>query len=165
VSLSAAVYNRNAIDCALKPPQNQENRHINGIEPGKDPAVRHKGEILARTVSLLISLGMWGCFALFTVEKKFTTETMASYLIAVLACSVFVTPWPWRENSRARFYVLLGVLWTSAAAGAWFRDQSVTATLYGVAAALSFWGSLTIVASRAATHAGHAHASHAPQMK
>jgi hypothetical protein len=48
------------------------------------------------------------------------------------------------------------VLWTSAAASAWFSDQTVTATLYGVAAALSFWGSLTIMTAHSNSHAGHA---------
>jgi len=32
----------------------------------------------------------------------------------------------------------------------------VTATLYGVAAALSFWGSLTIMTAHSNSHAGHA---------
>jgi hypothetical protein len=93
---------------------------------------------------------------LFAVGRKLDAATIVSYSVAVVACAVFATPWPWRANSRARFYALLGVLWTSAAANAWIHDQPFMATLYGVASALSFWGALTIVSSRSDSHAGHA---------
>ncbi len=124
--------------------------------------MQHRGEKLVRIVCALITLGMAGCLIVFAVGKKIDAATIAAYTVAVLACAVFATSWPWRGNSRARFYALLGVLWTSAAASAWFHDQSMPATLYGVAAALSFWGALTIVSSRSDSHAGHAgHAGHA----
>jgi len=119
-------------------------------------AVQHRGEKLVRIVSALLALGMGGCLILFAVGRKLDAATIAAYAVAVVACAVFATPWPWQGNSRARFYALLGVLWTSAAASAWIHDQSMTATLYGVAAALSFWGSLTIMSSRSDSHAGHA---------
>ncbi len=118
--------------------------------------MRHRGEKLVRVVSALITLGMAGCLVLFVVGKKLDAATLVSYSVAVVACAVFATPWPWRENSRARFYALLGVLWSSAAGTAWIHDQSMMATLYGVAAGLSFWGSLTIVSWRSNSHAGHA---------
>jgi hypothetical protein len=88
--------------------------------------------------------------------RELPAAMISSYAAAVVACGVFATSWPWRGNSKARFYALLGVLWTSAAASAWFSDQTVTATLYGVAAALSFWGSLTIMTAHSNSHAGHA---------
>jgi hypothetical protein len=103
---------------------------------------------------------MAGCLILFAVGGKLDVATIAAYAVAVVACAVFATPWPWRGNSRARFYALLGVAWTSAAASAWIRDQSMLATLYGVAAAISFWVSLTVMSSRSSSHAGHV-----PQLK
>jgi len=118
--------------------------------------VQHRGERLVRIVSALLSLGMAGCLVLFAVAGKLDAATIAAYAVAVLACAVFATPWPWRGNSRARFYALLGVAWTSAAASAWIHDQSMLASLYGVAAAISFWVSLTIISSRSNSHAGHA---------
>jgi len=122
--------------------------------------VRHRGEKLVRIVSALLTLGMAGCLILFAVGGKLDVATIAAYAVAVVACAVFATPWPWRGNSRARFYALLGVAWTSAAASAWIRDQSMLATLYGVAAAISFWVSLTVMSSRSSSHAGHV-----PQLK
>jgi hypothetical protein len=116
--------------------------------------VQHRGEKLVRIVSAFITLGMTGCLILFALENKITAAMIAAYAVAVVACAVFATPWPWRGNSKARFYALLGVLWTSAAVSALLSDQSMTATLYGVAAALSFWSSLTIVYSHADSHAG-----------
>jgi len=114
----------------------------------------HKGEVIVRIVSALITLGMAGCLVIFA--RELPAAMILSYAVAVVACGVFATSWPWRGNSKARFYALLGVLWTSAAASAWFSDQTVTATLYGVAAALSFWGSLTIMTAHSNSHAGHA---------
>ena len=122
--------------------------------------MRHRGEKLVRIVSALLTLGMAGCLILFAVGGKLDVATIAAYAVAVVACAVFATPWPWRGNSRARFYALLGVAWTSAAASAWIRDQSMLATLYGVAAAISFWVSLTVMSSRSSSHAGHV-----PQLK
>ncbi len=118
--------------------------------------MQHRGEKLVRIVSALIALGMAGCLILFALGNQLTAAMIATYAVAVVACAVFATPWPWRGNSKARFYALLGVLWTSAAFSALLRDQTMTATLFGVAAALSFWSSLTIVASHSDAHAGHA---------
>jgi hypothetical protein len=115
----------------------------------------HKGEKLVRVVSALITLGMAGCLVLFARDNQLTAAMIAAYSVAVVACAVFATPWPWRGNSKARFYALLGILWTSAAASALLRDQSMTATLFGVAAALSFWSSLTITYGHSDSHAGH----------
>jgi hypothetical protein len=120
----------------------------------------HRGEKLVRVVSALLTLGMAVCLVLFARNNQLTAAMIAAYAVAVVACAVFATPWPWRGNSKARFYALLGVLWTSAAASALLRDQSMTATLFGVAAALSFWSSLTIVYSH-----DDSHASHVPQAK
>jgi hypothetical protein len=120
----------------------------------------HGGEKLVRVVSALLTLGMAGCLFLFAFQNKLTPAMIAAYAVAVAACAVFATPWPWRGISKARFYALLGVLWTSAAASSLLRDQSMTATLYGVAAALSFWSSLTIVYAH-----DDSHASHVPQAK
>lgn len=116
--------------------------------------MQHKGEKLVRIVSALITLGMAASLAIFA--RELPAAMIASYAVAVLACAVFATSWPWRGNSKARFYALLGVLWTSAAASAWFSDQSMTATLFGVAAALSFWGSLTIMTTQSHAHSGAA---------
>jgi hypothetical protein len=122
--------------------------------------MQHRGEKLVRVVSALLTLGMAGCLVLFARDNQLTAAMIAAYAVAVVACAVFATPWPWRGNSKARFYALLGVLWTSAAVSALLRDQSMTATLYGVAAALSFWSSLTIVYSHSDSHA-----SRVPQAK
>ncbi len=122
--------------------------------------MQHRSEKLVRVVSALLTLGMASCLVLFAVENKLTVAMIAAYAVAVAACAVFATPWPWRGNSKARFYALLGVLWTSAAVSALLGDQSMTATLYGVAAALSFWGSLTIMYAHSDSHA-----SHVPQAK
>jgi hypothetical protein len=116
--------------------------------------MQQTGEKLVRIISALITLGMAGCLVLFTRDNMLPITITASYAVAVLACAVFATSWPWQGNSRSRFYALLGVLWSSAAASAWFRDQSMTATVYGVAAALSFWGALTIVSSQSDDHTG-----------
>jgi hypothetical protein len=116
----------------------------------------HRGEKLVRIISALITLGMAGCLILFAFGNSLTVGMTLAYAVAVLACGVFVTSWPWRGNSKARFYALLGVLWTSAAASALLSDQSMTATFYGVAAALSFWSSLTVVASHSDSHTSHA---------
>jgi hypothetical protein len=120
--------------------------------------VEHRGEKLVRIVSALITLGMAGCLAIFA--RELPAAMISAYAVAVIACAVFATPWPWRGNSKVRFYALLGVLWTSAAASAWFSDQTMTATLFGVAAALSFWSSLAIMSAHSDSHA-----SHVPQAK
>lgn len=122
--------------------------------------MRHNGEKLVRIISALITLGMAGCLVLFARSKMLPTSITAAYAVAVLACAVFATPWPWRGSSKARFYALLGVLWTSAAASALLSDQSMTATFYGVAAAISFWSSLTVVSL-----SGESHADPAAQLK
>ncbi|MFZ0301744.1 MAG: hypothetical protein WAL75_03625 [Terracidiphilus sp.] len=157
------LYNEKAIDPKRKSPQNRENRRIARNRAGKGPPMQHRGEKLVRIVSALITLGMAGCLIVFAIGKRLDGATIAAYSVAVVACAVFATPWPWRETSRSRFYALLGVLWSSAAASAWIHDQSMTATLYGVAAALSFWGSLTSASLRSDSHAGHA--GHAQQAK
>jgi len=125
--------------------------------------MEHRGEKLVRIVSALIALGIAGCLILFAVGKRLDAATIVAYSVAVVACAVFATPWPWRENSRSRFYALLGVLWSSVAASTWIHDQSMAATLYGVAAALSFWASLTTASLRSDSHAGHI--NHAQQVK
>lgn len=122
--------------------------------------MQHKGEKLVRIFSAAISLGMAGFLVLLAREGQLTAAMIASYAVAVLACAVFSTSWPWRGNSRARFYALLGVMWASVAASAWFRDQTMSATLYGVVAALSFWGSLTMVSSHSSSSASHAGQAH-----
>jgi len=114
--------------------------------------MRRLGERIVRIVSALITAGMAGCIALFAVEGRLTEPTIASYAVAVVACGTFATAWPWRGNSRARFYSLIGVLWGAAAAGAWFGRETMTATLYGVAAALSFWVALITVSQRGERH-------------
>jgi hypothetical protein len=123
----------------------------------------HKGEMLVRIVSALITLGMAGCLFLFARENVLPVAIVASYAVAVVACAVFATSWPWRGTSKARFYALLGVLWTSAAASAWFSGQTMTATLFGVAAALSFWSSLTIMSLHGNSHSSQV--GHAQQAK
>jgi hypothetical protein len=125
-----------------------------GIARWEGTAVRHKGELIVRFVMALLTLGIAGCLVLFVEAKKLTGPMIAAYLVSVFACGVFATAWPWRGNSRARIYALLGVLWTSTATGAWLHTQTMTATLYGVAAALSFWASLITVSLRSETHAG-----------
>jgi hypothetical protein len=125
--------------------------------------MQHKGEKLVRIVSALIAIGMAGCLVLFARNNQLTVAMIAAYAVAVIACAVFATAWPWSGNSKARFYALLGVLWTSAAASALLSDQSMTATLFGVAAALSFWSSLTIVSLHSGSHAGPV--GHAQQVK
>jgi hypothetical protein len=114
--------------------------------------MQHKGEKLVRVVSALITLGMAVCLVIFA--RELPIAMISAYAVALVACAVFVTPWPWLGNSKARFYALLGVLWTSAAVSALLGDQSMTATLYGVAAALSFWGSLTIMTAHSDSHVG-----------
>jgi hypothetical protein len=123
--------------------------------------MQHKGEKLVRIVSAVITLGMAGCLVIFA--RELPAAMISAYAVAVLACAVFATSWPWRGYSKARFYALLGVLWSSAAASAWFSDRTMTATLYGVAAALSFWGSLTIMTARSDSHADQV--GHAQQLK
>lgn len=123
----------------------------------------HQGEKFVRIASALISLGMAGFLVLLARQGILPAAMITSYAVAVVACAVFATSWPWGEDSKARFYALLGVMWTSAAASAWLRDQSMTATLFGVAAALSFWSSLTIVSTHSHAHSGSV--NHAPQVK
>jgi hypothetical protein len=117
--------------------------------------MRHRGENLVRIGSGLLAVGMAGCLILFAAEKKLSMAMVAAYAVAVVACAVFATPWPWRGNSRARFYALLGVLWTSVASSALIQDQAMTAVLYGVAAALSFWAALTTSSLHSETHTNH----------
>lgn len=123
----------------------------------------HKGELLVRIVAALLTLGMACCLTIFSLQGKLSLAIIGSYSIAVFASAAFATRWPWRANSRARFYALMGVLWASAAASAFFREQTIIATLYGVAAAISFWVALITMSLHAKSEAGDAsHEDHVP---